>query len=84
MTERWIPLERLLPRLRTVHLGEEGRKRVTHGQMLGRSHVLAGMEDAMTSGSDAWIRLIDEHGQLVALGTVDSTRESLHPAVVLI
>ena len=84
VTERWIPLERLLPQLRAVHLGEEGRKRVTHGQLLGRSQVLAGMEDAMTSGSGEWIRLIDEHGQLVALGTVDSTRESLHPTVVLI
>jgi hypothetical protein len=38
----------------------------------------------MTSASGAWIRLLDERGQLVALGTVDSTRESLHPAVVLI
>jgi hypothetical protein len=28
--------------------------------------------------------LIDEEGQLVALATVDSTGEFLHPAVVLI
>jgi tRNA pseudouridine55 synthase len=81
--ERWIALDRLLPRLPAVRLGAEGRRRVAHGQRLGRSHVVAGAE-AMPRGSDSWIRLIDEQGQLLALGTTDSTGESLHPAVVLI
>ena len=83
LKERWIPLERLLPRLPSVRLGSEGRKRVAHGQMLGTPHVLAGAE-AVHRGPDAWIRLIDEEGQLVALGTPDSSGEFLHPAVVLI
>jgi tRNA pseudouridine55 synthase len=83
LKERWIPLERLLPRLPSVRLGPEGRRRVAHGQMLGTPHVVGG-GDAVRRGSDAWIRLIDEEGQLVALGTPDPTGEFLHPAVVLI
>ncbi len=83
LKERWIPLERLLPRLPSVRLGPEGRKRVAHGQMLGTPHVL-GSSEAVRRGPEVWIRLIDEEGQLVALGTPDSTGEFLHPAVVLI
>jgi tRNA pseudouridine55 synthase len=81
--ERWIPLERLLPALPSVRLGAEGRKRVSHGQMLGRSHLLSG-EGAMCSGSGAWVRLFDEQGRFVAVATVAQTAESLHPAIVLI
>jgi tRNA pseudouridine55 synthase len=83
VTERWLPLERLLPGLPSVRLGEEGRKRVTHGQSLARSHVLSGHE-AMHGPPDVWVRVIDEQGQLVALATVAVPGESLHPAVVLI
>jgi tRNA pseudouridine55 synthase len=82
VTERWIPLERLLPSMPSVRLGNEGRKRVAHGQMLGEAHVLGDGNSLRPPG--AWIRLIDEEGQLVALGTVDPTGEFLHPAVVLI
>ena len=82
VTERWIPLERLLQSMPSVRLGNEGRKRVAHGQMLGAGHVLGGETSGRSPG--AWVRLIDEEGQLVALGTVDSTREFLHPTVVLI
>jgi len=82
VTERWIPLERLLPSMPSARLGIEGRKRVGHGQMLGAAHVLGDGSSLHAPG--AWIRLIDEEGQLVALGTVDQTGEFLHPAVVLI
>jgi tRNA pseudouridine55 synthase len=82
VTERWIPLEHLLPSMPFVRLGYEGRKRVTHGQMLSAAHVLGDGNSLRSPG--AWIRLIDEEGQLVALGTVDPTGEFLHPAVVLI
>jgi tRNA pseudouridine55 synthase len=82
VTERWIPLERLLPGIPSVRLDEEGRKRVAHGQMLGSAHVLGNESGRNSPGS--WARLFDEQGQLVALGTVDSTGEFLHPAVVLI
>jgi tRNA pseudouridine55 synthase len=82
LPQRWVPLERLLPRLPSVRLGPEGRRRVAHGQMLGSPHVVAG--SGVPPGPDTWIRLIDEEGQLVALGTPDPTGEFLHPAVVLI
>jgi tRNA pseudouridine55 synthase len=82
VTERWVPLERLLPAMPFVRLGSEGRKRVAHGQMLGAAHLMGG--DSERRGPNVWIRLIDEQGQLVALGTVDQTGEFLHPAVVLI
>ena len=82
VTERWIPLERLLPSMPSGRLGNEGRKRVAHGQMLGGAHVLGDGNNLRNPG--AWIRLIDEEGQLVALGTVDPSGEFLHPAVVLI
>lgn len=82
VTERWISLERLLPSMPSVRLGNEGRKRVAHGQMLGDAHVLGGGNSGR--GPGAWVRLIDEEGQLVALSTVDSTGEFLHPTVVLI
>jgi tRNA pseudouridine55 synthase len=83
LKEQWIPLERLLHRLPAVRLVPEGRKRVAHGQTLGKPHVVGG-GDVVRRGPEAWIRLIDEEGQLVALGTPDSTGEFLHPAVVLI
>jgi len=82
VTERWIPLEGLLPAMPFVRLGGEGRKRVAHGQMVGAAHFVGG--ESWRRGSGVWIRLIDEQGQLVALGMVDSTGEFLHPAVVLI
>jgi len=82
VTERWIPLERLLPGMPFVRLGSEGRKRVVHGQMLGIAHIVGG--EGARRGPGAWTRLLDEQGQLVALGTVDQTGEFLHPAVVLI
>jgi hypothetical protein len=50
--------------------------------MVGAAH-LVGSESG-SRGTGVWTRLIDEQGQLVALGTVDSTGEFLHPAVVLI
>jgi tRNA pseudouridine55 synthase len=82
LTERWIPLERLLPSMPFARLGSEGRKRVTHGQMLGAAHVVEDRTVIQPPGT--WIRLIDEEGRLVAVGTVDATGEFLHPAVVLI
>jgi tRNA U55 pseudouridine synthase TruB len=82
VTERWISLERLLPAMPSVRLGEEGRKRVAHGQMLSATHLIG--RGIVGNSPGPWTRLIDEEGQLVALATVDSTGEFLHPAVVLI
>jgi tRNA pseudouridine55 synthase len=79
----WVPLDRLLPGLPAARLGAEGRKRVTHGQTLGESHLVADRE-TMRSDEGSWVRLLDEQGQLVALATVARSGEFLHPAVVLI
>jgi tRNA pseudouridine55 synthase len=79
----WVPLDRLLPGLPAARLGAEGRKRVTHGQALGESHLVADRE-TMRSDEGSWVRLLDEQGQLVALATVARSGEFLHPAVVLI
>jgi tRNA pseudouridine55 synthase len=82
VAERWVPLERLLPGFPAVRLDSEGRKRVTHGQMVERAYALCG-EDTSVRQPGTWVRLLDEEGQLVALATVVQTGESLHPAIVL-
>jgi tRNA pseudouridine55 synthase len=79
----WLPLERLLPGLPAVRLGAEGRKRVSHGQTLERSHLESGQE-SMPGDQGAWVRLLDQNGQLIALANVAGPGEFLHPAVVLI
>ena len=81
--EGWLPLERLLPGLPAVRLGAEGRKRVSHGRTLERSHLESGQE-SMSGDQGAWVRLLDQNGQLIALANVAGPGEFLHPAVVLI
>jgi tRNA pseudouridine55 synthase len=83
VAEGWLPLERLLPGFPAVRLGADGRKRVSHGQMLERSHVQSGQE-SIPGSEGAWVRLLDQNGQLIALATVVAPGEFLHPAVVLI
>ena len=82
VAERWIPMERLLPQLPSVRLDSEGRRRVSHGQALGSSHLVSRDADPVTPSG--WIRLVDEDGQLVGLATVEAAGAFLHPAVVLI
>jgi tRNA pseudouridine55 synthase len=79
VSDRWIPLDRLLPGLPSVRVSAEGRTRVSHGQELQGSHLL---EEAV-EGADSWIRLLDEQNHLLAVATASSARV-LHPAVVLI
>jgi hypothetical protein len=38
----------------------------------------------MAGEADAWVRLLDEQGRLLALGTAGSAPGALHPTVVLI
>jgi tRNA pseudouridine55 synthase len=82
LAERWIPMERLLPQLPAVRLASEGRRRVSHGQTLGSSHLVSRDADSVTPGG--WIRLVDEEGQLVGLATLEAPGAFLHPTVVLI
>jgi len=82
VTERWIPIDRLLPGFPAFRLGSEGRKRVAHGQMVGRRDAVTA-EDVRFDRPGTWVRLLDEEGQLIGLATVVPTGESLHPAIVL-
>jgi tRNA pseudouridine55 synthase len=85
-----VPMEHLLTGLPAVRLTEEGRLRVSHGREVGPGH--ADLPDAWSplapsgveGGPEAWIRLLDERGQLIALAQPGPTPGSLHPAVVLI
>jgi len=93
VADRWIRLEELLPAWPSVRVSEEGRRRVSHGQEVGPRHVLApvmepGGGPAATGGKPGeaheWVKLFDERGFLLAVGTAGSTPDALHPAVVLI
>lgn len=91
-----IPLEQLLPGMPAARLSSTGRARISHGQEVESSHMLAlpsrleaGAADTPDADGYTWVRLFDDTGQLVALGrrsAAGPTDESLalHPAVVLI
>jgi tRNA pseudouridine55 synthase len=79
VSDRPIPLDRLLPGLPSVHVSAEGRKRVSHGQELHGSHLL----DQAVEAAESWVRLLDEQDHLLAVATASAAR-ALHPAVVLI
>jgi len=91
VADKWIALDELLTALPSVRLTAEGRRRVSHGQEVGPTHVLGGQpsEGRPTAkggvgDADAWVRLFDDAGHLLALGTTGSGQDALHPAVVLI
>jgi tRNA pseudouridine55 synthase len=70
--EALIPLDRLLPSLPAISVGDDARSRVSHGQEVEGA---AGAE---------WVRLMDSHGCLLAIAKAGSRHGFLHPAVVLI
>jgi tRNA pseudouridine55 synthase len=81
MAAAWmVPLEGLLVSLPSVSLTDEGRLRVSHGREIDQMHMRSGTP----ADHPAWVRLLDEHGTLVALGQPGSAPGSLHPTVVLI
>jgi len=92
----WIGLDRLLVGLPSVRLNEEGRRRVSHGQEVGRAHRVGETQTGASilehdpvgaqGQADAWVRLLDERGCLLALAPTSSSSAAdvLHPAVVLI
>ena len=86
--ERLVPLDKLLPTLPAVRLSPEERARVAHGRPLQNpvDRDVVGQADRSASSSDgqAWVRLLDGDGHLVALATPGNEPGSLHPAVVLI
>jgi tRNA pseudouridine55 synthase len=88
--ERLIPLDRLLPRFPAVQVTPQGRRFVHHGRELRAADFVrrpGPAEEAYPSEADpasAWVRIMDDCGTLLALGTAGHTPGSLHPAVVLV
>jgi len=82
---RAVPLDSLLTAFPVARLTHEGRIRVSHGQEVFGAH-LRPEEGAHAGrpGAPEWVRLIDDDGHLLALGTPGRTEGSLHPQVVLI
>jgi tRNA pseudouridine55 synthase len=75
---RLIPIDRLLPDLPAVVLSEQGVRRATHGNALGRADVLE-----IPTRISGRLRLLDGAGTL--LGIAESIEGGLlHPVVVLV
>jgi tRNA pseudouridine55 synthase len=83
ITDRLVPLERVLAGFPAVQLTPEGRSRVAHGRDVDAAQV-AVTTGMPPGGTQEWVRLLDPDGRLVAIGTRGSGPGSLHPAVVLI
>ena len=79
LATRLIPLDNLLGSLPARVLTAEGRQYVAHGRELTSGQFAVGDDTAET---DAWVRLLDPEGRLVAVGR--TTGATLHPSVVLI
>src|SRR5262245_5257305 len=78
-----IPMGRLLNGMPSVLVTDDGRRRIAHGRELLEEHRVS--ESAGTGESfegEAWVRVMDESGALLALATVRN--DALHPSVVLI
>jgi tRNA pseudouridine55 synthase len=80
---RAVPLDDLLLELPGARLTGEGRSRVSHGQDLEAAHIWPEDSGCLDRRGVQWVRLLDEGGQLLALGTPARSPRALHPAVVL-
>jgi tRNA pseudouridine55 synthase len=72
-----LPLEAALPEMPSVHLTAEESRRARHGAAVPA----AGRPLAWSEGER--VRLLDEGGRLVAVGTFDAARGMLQPRVML-
>ena len=81
--ERFVALERLLTRVPSVRVTGAGRAAVSHGREIGAGDYEA-LGAAPPLSADGWVRILDDSGALVAVGTNGLSPNSLHPAVVLI
>ena len=82
-----VALERLLTSFPSVTLTDRGRVHVTHGREVHPEDFVASPEDPAGGGgggTDAWVRLLDGTGTLVAMATSGQAPGSLHPSVVLV
>jgi tRNA pseudouridine55 synthase len=77
----FVPMIRLLGDMVPCYLTEEGRTRTLHGRDLHGEHLLGERQDL--PDADAYVRLIDQSGELIAIAT-RAGAGALHPAVVLV
>jgi tRNA pseudouridine55 synthase len=75
-----VPLSAVLPGMASVVLTAEGVNRVAHGRDLGAHDTSVGASLALSA--QAWVRLLDPDGQLVAIAQPQGAG-LLHPSVVL-
>ncbi|MGH9141353.1 MAG: tRNA pseudouridine(55) synthase TruB [Vicinamibacterales bacterium] len=81
-----VPLRGMLPSLPSVVLTIEGADRVRHGRDIGLGDVTrSSSTSAPGSGQrvEPLVRLLDPHGELVALARPTRSGGALHPSVVL-
>jgi hypothetical protein len=78
----------MLPGLLPVTLTGEGVRRAVHGRDLRPDDMEKGaplrLEPTAGTGPGLFFRLLDEAGDLVAIGAPAGTSGLLHPAVVLV
>jgi tRNA pseudouridine55 synthase len=77
----FVPMTRLLGDMVPLYVTEEGRTRTVHGRDLRGEHLRGARPDP--TDAEAYVRLIDESGQLIAIGA-PAEDGALHPAVVLV
>jgi tRNA pseudouridine55 synthase len=78
-----IPPAEMLPGLPSVTLNAEGVLRAVHGRALDIDNGL-GIRDAGFLLGAAFVRLLDQSGQLVGIGERTEAQGILHPSVVLV
>jgi tRNA pseudouridine55 synthase len=84
-----IPMAEALPRFPAVALTADGVRRVLHGSDLGRAEIVGApatfgpLLPLTPLQSRRLVRLVDEKGELVAIGEPARTPGLLHPLVVL-
>jgi tRNA pseudouridine55 synthase len=78
-----VPLNRLLPELPAVVLGEDGVRRVSHGNSVGPEHLAPAQKASGTREAAApHLRLLDEAGALLGIAE-RGPGALLHPTIVL-
>jgi tRNA pseudouridine55 synthase len=88
--EALVPLDEMLPYLPTVRLTEEGVKKVRTGRDVVKSDVDGDVPSVLEGGGqpewtpEAWYRLVDPMGHLLALGQPARSHSLLHPSLVLV
>ncbi len=85
---RLVPIDAMLPSLPSIGLSEGGARKAASGRDLVSSD-LAGVLPPMSGGGakaapDAWYRLVDPLGRLLALAQPADGSALLHPSVVLV